>query len=286
MQNFPSCTAALCYFCRNNTMPESAAFLAEDLKHLPELQPPDWGDLGPRFEYFIAAKNCAPVKFVQARKMVAVGTTIKHRDTAWLACIIVHPDFRNRGLGAQMTRTLMESLDPSHFKTIYLDATEMGYPVYKKLGFQLECSYSHFRKIPADIALEISPEIQDIQPQFCSDILQLDKAISGEDRSHVLEESMAGGKVIYRDSELLGFYLPQLSEGLVIAANVYAGVALTKYRVQEKPNAAFPTANKAAMALLPSLGFELFRTSRRMFFGEKRLWKPEGFFNRISGQLG
>jgi hypothetical protein len=28
------------------------------------------------------------------------------------------------------------------------------------------------------------------------------------------------------------------------------------------------------------------RTTRRMYLGKSRRWKPEGMFNRVSGQLG
>jgi GNAT superfamily N-acetyltransferase len=267
-------------------MRELEPFLQSDLQYIPDLQPSDWGDIRPRFAYFVTSLNCEPLKMMHAGRMVAVGTTIKHANTAWLACIIVHSDFRNRGLGAEMTLALINSLDPKIFKTIYLDATDLGYPVYQKSGFQLECTYTHFLKKDTSVLLEIPAGIQGFHTNYLQDVLQLDAEISGENRSFILQENLVDCKVIYYQNQLTGFYLPQLSEGLIVAKNMAAGIALMQLRALEKPNAAMPSLNQTATELLPGIGFELLRTSRRMYFGEKRNWKPEGIFNRISGQLG
>jgi N-acetylglutamate synthase-like GNAT family acetyltransferase len=267
-------------------MPDLENFTTDDLTGLSELQPPDWGDLRPRFQEFIASPRCNPVKFCIDGKMVAVGTTIRHEDTAWLACIIVHQDFRNQGLGKQMTGELMRSLDQNIFKTIYLDATEMGFPVYQNLGFQQEVEYSHFLK---KSSVQPQKQVHDIiafQPEFHYDVLQLDELISGEKRSFILEKNMASAHLIHRNRDLLGFYMPQLGEGLIMAKDTKAGLELMALRAVEKSNAAFPSANKSALDLMPALGFEFYRSSRRMFYGEKRTWNPQSLFNRISGQLG
>src|SRR5689334_22721457 len=105
-------------------------FELQDLEHLPAVQPADWGDLRPRFKYFAETPFCHPIKGSVDGQMVAVGTTIYHADTVWLACIITHPQFRNMGLGKKMTEQLLESIDRDRYTTVYLDATELGFPVY------------------------------------------------------------------------------------------------------------------------------------------------------------
>jgi GNAT superfamily N-acetyltransferase len=78
-----------------------------DIDHLNELQPQGWEDIRPYFYYYVSSPSCDPIKMCVGNKIAAVGTTIRHPDTAWLAHVIVHPDFRNQGLGQILTETLV-----------------------------------------------------------------------------------------------------------------------------------------------------------------------------------
>lgn len=133
-------------------------FTLNDLDQLPSLEPPNWGSLTPRFLRFIQSEHCSPVKLTLDGHAIGVGTTIRHEDTAWLACIIVHPDHRNKGLGKLITEHLINSLDRNLYQSIYLIATELGYPVYKKLGFELEKEYVHLKSEEERPESEISPK--------------------------------------------------------------------------------------------------------------------------------
>src|SRR6476660_665890 len=108
-----------------------------DIDLLKALQPETWTDIRPYFYYYSASNFCRPLKICENAKVIAVGTNIQHQDSAWLAHIIVHPEYRNRGLGREMASALIDNLDTKRFSTIYLDATDMGYPVYRKLGFEV-----------------------------------------------------------------------------------------------------------------------------------------------------
>jgi len=122
----------------------STEFLPGDLEQLPYLQPADWGDLMPRFRYFIDSPFCKPIKIEEQGQVIAIGASMFHKDTVWLACIVVHPDHRKKGLGATITQDLISDVDSNVYPTIYLDATDFGYPVYKKLGFEVETEYAHY----------------------------------------------------------------------------------------------------------------------------------------------
>ena len=95
------------------------AIKTHDIDILTELQPAGWKDIRPYFNYYTGSKFCDPIKITEGGKIVAIGTTIKHQNTAWLANIVVHPNFRNKGLGKALTTALVESLDKTHFQTIY-----------------------------------------------------------------------------------------------------------------------------------------------------------------------
>lgn len=262
------------------------AFAAADLAVLPEFQPPTWGDLGPRFEYFIKHPFCAPLKLTQNGQTVAIGTSISHRDTVWLACIIVHPEHRNQGLGAYITQALIERIDRNAFKTIYLDATDLGYPVYKKLGFELETLYEHLKTETHFPEFQISSAIFPFREDFRESAYALDQSISGEDRSVMLAQHLLEGKYFFENGSLLGFWLPTWSDGPIIANHANAGIALMKLRLQHNPVAILPTGNRPAIGFLLENGLSRYRTSRRMFLGERRSWNDQGVYNRISGQLG
>src|SRR5690348_12718582 len=159
----------------------------EDIPHLEALQPPGWGDIRLNFEYHAQSPTCDPVKAVVDNTIVGVGTTIRHLDTAWLAMIIVHPSYRSQGVGKAITKSLIEGLDTRIFKTIQLDATDLGYPVYLKNGFEVQTEYMHFRceNFNRD-QVALSPAIVSFHDQYRNEMLEMDRRISGESRAAVI----------------------------------------------------------------------------------------------------
>lgn len=261
-------------------------FEVSDLKFLPEFQPADWGDLIPRFEYFIKSEYCNPIKLTENGEMTAIGTSMRHESSAWLACIIVHPNHRKKGLGNTITQSLIDGLDIEIFKTIYLDATEMGHPVYKKLGFEIESEYVHLHQELLIDSGKISKNIYPFQEEFTNDILKLDKEISGENRKGILSDFLKSAMIYRNGTDIQGFYIPNWGDGPIIAKNNEAGLELMKLRIQQKKNAVIPIANQTALEFLEKQGFKIYKTSKRMLLGTPKNWNPTGSFNWISGQLG
>jgi N-acetylglutamate synthase-like GNAT family acetyltransferase len=264
---------------------KSTIFLPADLQQLPALQPADWGDLTPRFQYFIESDLCSPVKIEENGELVAIGTSVFHCDTVWLACIVVHPGHRNKGLGNTVTRALIDDIDRNRYQTIYLDATEYGYPVYKKLGFEVETQYAHLRRETEPVPYEISDKIIPYEDQYKEQMMALDRSVSGEDRM-MLHDFLSQTELYVEGNQVLGFYIPGWGDGPIVAANNEVGLELMKLRVQEYGMAVLPIANQAALDFLKENGYQIYKHSRRMLLGEVRAWKPELLFNRISGQLG
>jgi len=54
----------------------------------------------------------------------------------WLGMVIVHPAFRGRGIGRQLLERCLERSSNRGVKSIGLDATDAGRPLYRSLGFQ------------------------------------------------------------------------------------------------------------------------------------------------------
>jgi GNAT superfamily N-acetyltransferase len=267
-------------------MPRFEPFDRKDLSILDKFSPPGWGDLVPRFEYFIDSEHCYPVKMLVDNDVTGIGTNILHADSAWLACIIVHGDHRNKGYGQRLTQYLVDHTHQLNIPTIYLEATDFGYPVYAKLGFVTEANYYHYK--PRRY-LDNPPEstiICSFNEQYRDQMLELDRSISGEDRRSSFEGHFEESQIFIEENKVIGFYMPTLGDGLIIAESKKAGVELMKSRLRDRAYATLPANNKVGIDLLLEHGLEQIRVSRRMRLGEERPLKLEKMYNRISGQLG
>ncbi len=258
----------------------------KDIDILNELQPQGWGDIRPYFYYYSASVFCNPIKITDGKKITAIGTTIQHLDTVWLAHIAVHPEFRNQGLGKALTSALMESLDPEIFKTIYLDATDLGYPVYKKLGFELEMEYIHMEGEYTDLHLRDPESVIPYHEKYRMEVLELDKSTSGENRTIILNEYLKTSLLYLSKGKVRGAYFPGLFDKFILADDPEAGTELMKLRMRTKNTARLPVANESAINFLIENGYKKVRTSRKMRLGKKLEWKAENIYNRISGGLG
>ncbi len=260
--------------------------LHDDLSVIKTLQPADWDDITVPHEWYLSSPNCFPFKLTENGFMAGIGTIILHEDTAWLAHIIVHEKYRGRGLGTLVTRSLVEQINLSAYQTIYLIATDLGYPVYRKLGFEVEQVYGVFTPVSPIEGAERSPNIFPLAQTDIAQLLHLDKQISGEDRQHMLHPHLSEALVYKSGKPVEGAYFPTLANGLIIAENPAAGIALMKLRMQTKAFAVCPLENKSAVDFLVASSFSQVKTTRRMRLGKERQWLPTGLYNRISGQVG
>lgn len=257
-----------------------------DINFISDLLPIGWEGVIPTIDSYTDTNFCFPIKVSIDKKIVGIGTTIIHNETAWLAHIIVHPDYRNQSIGKVITQTLVDSSYSKSCETIYLLATELGEPVYKKIGFETETEYIVFKREGASEIFKNPGNIVAISNDFKKQILDLDRQVSGEDRILLLEQHLSNGFLYLQDNEAQGFYLPNLGEGLIIATTNSAGHELMKLRLKSKGFAAFPIDNVSATEFMRQNNFKASMTQKRMRLGKKRNWQPTNIYNRIGGNLG
>jgi predicted GNAT family acetyltransferase len=121
-------------------------------------------------------------------KVVGTVTAINYSNQlAWIGMALVDKDLRGQGIGKMLLTTIIGNL--KNIKSIKLDATPAGQPLYQKLGFKEE--HTIFRMIctatnslPAE-DIENKPTRPD-KKSFL-EILELDKYIFGADRSSLLQ---------------------------------------------------------------------------------------------------
>jgi GNAT superfamily N-acetyltransferase len=88
------------------------------------------GDSQRRFVAYVGVAEGAPV----ASSLVFFGAGV-----AGIYHVSADPDHRGRGLGSAITRAPLVEARSRGYRVAVLHATEMGYPVYRRLGFEEVC---------------------------------------------------------------------------------------------------------------------------------------------------
>lgn len=164
-------------------------------------------------------------------------------------------------------------------------ATPMGEPLYAKIGFIKDTEYSFFRE--GQTPPPSAAHIRKTGPNDYGQILAMDRKISDEDRSSLLEIHLPASIVCSPGGNIDAAFFPTLTEGLIIAESMESGLELMKYKYHRGVQVAIlPSLNAAGLELLKTSGSKFFRTASRMYIGEKINWVPTGIFGRIGGYLG
>jgi GNAT superfamily N-acetyltransferase len=258
----------------------------QDIDQLNLLQPVDWADIRPYFYYYSSSSFCEPIKISDEKRIVAVGTLIKHQDTAWLAHLIVHSEYRNQGLGKLLSNALIKRANPEIFKTIYLDATDLGYPVYKKIGFEVEMDYIHFDGNLINLNLKNPERVIPFEEKYRNEVMELDKITSGENREIIFRDHLKSSLLYLSDGKVRGAYFPGFFDRYIMADLPEAGTELMKLRMHVKNTSKLPIKNQIGIDFLLENNYKEVRRSKRMILGLKREWKADYNYNRISGGLG
>lgn len=114
-------------------------------------------------------------------------------NLASIGMVIVHPDYRGRGLAKALLIKCMEQTTKN--RAIMLIATEEGKPVYDKLGFK---DYSHVTKLLGEgnnIKIELDGyTINPLEKTDVEEMLALDQAAFGSSRVVFLENRIKQAK--------------------------------------------------------------------------------------------
>ncbi len=146
-------------------------------------------------------------------RIIGTATAMNYcNEVAWIGMVLVHPEFRGRGLSKKLLSTLIDRLDPSI--AIKLDATPAGKPVYEKFGFMEE--YRINRMVADRLMIEPSTIDHDICVSHVTfdnlfGIIEFDRKVFGAERKTLLElilkENPGCGWVAEQNGEIAGFVL-------------------------------------------------------------------------------
>jgi GNAT superfamily N-acetyltransferase len=247
------------------------------------------------FSFYAANRRCQTFLARDGQgRVVATSVATRYRHTGWIAHVFVRPDLRGQGLGTRMTTAAQDVLMRAGCDSIVLAATELGRPIYERLGYVVESSYHEMRGTALPKSAELSP-CRPLLPSDRAALIAMDRQVSGEDRSPVLTAFQDFAWGIFRDGHLTGAVIPVPWGGAAAAllpgasaAETAAFVRLIRTVGSNGPEVmVYPAGeNHQALELLAEQGFEELRTVPRMFLGRRSDWMPAAVWNPLSLGLG
>jgi GNAT superfamily N-acetyltransferase len=126
--------------------------------------------------------------FLDASLVGTTTTTTYDRELAWIGMVLVSPENRRRGIATQLIKTALEYLS-GKVRTVKLDATPEGQPVYEGLGFEVESLIERWVGVAPVRTVYSSNVVGDTNLDFetCSEMVELDRLIFGVDRSRLIK---------------------------------------------------------------------------------------------------
>jgi ribosomal protein S18 acetylase RimI-like enzyme len=146
------------------------------------------------------------------QKVIGTATAINYSNLeGWIGMVLVDKEFRRQGVGRMLVTNIIER--SGGFKSVKLDATPAGQPLYQKLGFIEERVLYRminpcFKSIDND-TIDLTPER--IQLEDFEEIIKFDKNIFGVDRSYLIKTIFQNypGKafLLKRNDRICGYIL-------------------------------------------------------------------------------
>jgi len=266
---------------------EIQPFTIPDIPGIRRLQPKGWNDITLNFMEYCLQPICMPVKVIDQNTIVGLGTAILHERSAWLAHIIVDESYRGRGIGNQIVTYLVDLATKNGSLSINLIATDLGVPVYKKVGFTTVTCYQSLKRTGEWSDNFSGSHLKVAMPVHYKQILALDQEITGENRRKLIEGHLTRAVIFEKNKSVEGYYFSQLGQGPIYAATDSAGLALMGLKYSTVDTAVLPLDNTIGIDFLIKNGFERQDTTAiRMAYGEEIYWKPHHVFSRIGGNYG
>lgn len=138
-----------------------------------------------------------------------VGTTTvcTFGPVAWIALVLVEAAVRGRGIGTALMKHALAWLEGRGVRSIWLDATPLGQPVYERLGFEPEFTLSRYHGTPRDPGdVKVLTQLRSEHLAGCE---LLDRSATGTVRTRLLARLIAefpeAAAVALRDGNVHGF---------------------------------------------------------------------------------
>jgi GNAT superfamily N-acetyltransferase len=260
------------------------------------------------FETALSRADCRPMIAVEGERIVATGVGAIHGSVGWIGVIFVSPDLRGRGLGTAITVAVCDTMRAAGCESLVLVATDLGRPIYARLGFRVSSEYHMFSGDSKELEPAPPPgaTLRRVTAADLDRIADLDQLATGEDRRPLIEafagsgwlledEAQAGGRAASDAASeplLRGFLLPTTrGNAALVAPDPADAVCLLDMHRRLGPTgghvwAGLLTENVTGRELLAERGWFAWRTFPRMVLGPDPDVNPEMIwaqFNHTEG---
>jgi GNAT superfamily N-acetyltransferase len=227
----------------------------------------------------LAPEGCFGI--LDGGRLVASAVAFPYgRRLAWIGMVLTTASHRGKGYARTLMQHCLDYLDAAGVESVKLDATDLGRPVYAKLGFVDERPVSRWLRKPAALE-DVAGEFQG----FDDALALADFDAFGADRTALLRE-FAKHEVLSLPRQALLFTRPGRTArhlGPCVARDADAARSILTHAValhQQTPILwDIFDENERACALARSLGFEPVRHLIRMYRGPQsaaaRGWHPD-----------
>lgn len=206
-------------------------------------------------------------------------TTCIFENVAWIAMVLVEKDVRGRGIGTELLQYSLDYLEELKVKTVRLDATHLGRPIYEKLGFVPEYELVRFEGIAQQV--KTTQDVTEALPELFADMIEFDSLITGTNREKMLcrlfNEFPQNTRVLIHRDKIDGFVIMRPGANAIqvgpCTATINAGAALLSDGLNRCAGKAvfvdIPTGNVHAVKIAESNGLKIQRRFMRMCRGER-----------------
>jgi GNAT superfamily N-acetyltransferase len=231
-------------------------------------------------------------------------TTCIFDRVAWIAMVLVDESSRRKGVGTALLKHALDFLEARQVKTVRLDATSTGRPVYEKLGFVPEYELARFQGI-AQSSITLGGSLKAVgfgdgggkaipkrhkasprdcrlaPPEFFADMFDFDRRMTGTNRAKMLsllfKEFPRNTRILTHHNKIEGFITMRPGANAVqigpCIATACAGPALLSDAMNRCAGKAvfvdMPTSNVEAVKIAESHGLQIQRRFTRMCRGER-----------------
>lgn len=202
----------------------------------------------------------------QDGRIVSSATVVSYGEgLAWIGMVLTLPEYRGRGYATRLMERCMEYCRQRRIRTVRLDATEMGQPLYERFGFMPEYEVQRWQGVlPAAV-------VRFHQPDF-----ELDRLAFGADRRRLLERIGC-----WRRGRVACYIGPVTARSAAEAREIILHCGASGPCFWD-----IPGPNAAAQALAGQLGFRAARRLVRMRLGPPLAERPEFVFGLAGFEYG
>ncbi len=224
--------------------------------------------------------------FVAVRRGQVIGsvTSCAFGCTAWIGMMLVDVAHRRQGIATRLMRTVLAHVEQSGCESVWLDATALGAPVYRRLGFRDQYEVARWGG-QVQSRSDLTDWICTGRPRpfhwpDWAGVRTLDAQALGADRTKLLKrlilEHQDRARVVVERGQLAGYALQRAGStaqfiGPIAAHSVESGRALLADALQQARRVPvkldLPRENRPAIALAAAAGLTEQRRFIRMVRG-------------------